>query len=72
MDGSLCAEKDGCGCRDCEVINIAPFGVFVEVLPNVSGLVHVSELDIGRSEVDDWAVGDTMDVKCLEVWPTPT
>ncbi|CAL8470982.1 g10524 [Coccomyxa elongata] len=53
--------------RDCEVINIAPFGVFVEVLPNVSGLVHVSELDIGRSEVDDWAVGDTMDVKCLEL-----
>ncbi len=70
MAASLCAEKDACGCRDCEVINIAPFGVFVEVLPNVSGLVHVSELDIGRSEADDWELGETMDVKCLEVRPT--
>lgn len=56
------------GCRrDCKVTNLMPYGVFVTVAPGISGLVHVSELDIGFSDVTDWAVGDTMDVKCLEV-----
>ncbi|KAK9901313.1 hypothetical protein WJX75_005944 [Coccomyxa subellipsoidea] len=53
--------------RDCKVVGCAPFGVFVEILPGADGLVHVSELDMAYAETDDWSVGDTMDVKCLEV-----
>jgi ribosomal protein S1 len=56
-------------CRDCKVVGCAPFGVFVEILPGADGLVHVSELDMAYAETDDWSVGDTMDVKCLEVQP---
>ena len=32
-----------------KVETIHPFGVFVEVLPGQSGLVHVSEMDIERT-----------------------
>ena len=51
------------------MVGCAPFGVFVEILPGADGLVHVSELDMAYAETDDWSVGDTMDVKCLEVQP---
>ena len=52
---------------------MSDFGVFVEIIPGVTGLVHVSELNHGfttdvRSE---WAAGDRMDVKLLKVWKTP-
>ena len=35
--------------RGVRVEAIHPFGVFVEVLPGQSGLVHVSELDTERT-----------------------
>ena len=38
-----------CACRGVRVEAIHPFGVFVEVLPGQSGLVHVSELDTERT-----------------------
>jgi len=46
-------------------------GALVEILPGVEGLVHISQLDLGRVEkVTDVAkLGDTMKVKCLEVLP---
>lgn len=46
------------------------FGLFVEILPGKSGLLHSSELDVDRSVTPDtWSVGDMIDVKLLEVSP---
>ena len=47
------------------------FGLFVEILPGKTGLLHSSELDVDRSVTPDtWSVGDMIDVKLLEVSPT--
>ena len=45
------------------------FGAFVEILPGVEGLVHISELQHGRTERTEDVVkkGDTVTVKLLEV-----
>ena len=45
------------------------FGAFVEILPGVEGLVHISELQHGRTEKTEDVVkkGDTLTVKLLEV-----
>jgi len=45
------------------------FGAFVEILPGVEGLVHISELQHGRTERTEDVVkkGDTLTVKLLEV-----
>lgn len=51
------------------VVRLVPFGAFVEVLPGVEGLVHISELSwakrINKPE-DVLAVGDTVSVKIKE------
>jgi polyribonucleotide nucleotidyltransferase len=45
------------------------FGAFVEILPGVEGLVHISELQHGRTErtEDVLKKGDTVSVKLLEI-----
>jgi len=45
------------------------FGAFVEILPGVEGLIHISELQHGRTEKTEDVVkkGDTVTVKLLEV-----
>ena len=45
------------------------FGAFVEIMPGVEGLVHISELQHGRTErtEDVLKKGDTVEVKLLEV-----
>jgi polyribonucleotide nucleotidyltransferase len=45
------------------------FGAFVEILPGVEGLVHISELQHGRTDKTEDVVkkGDTVTVKLLEV-----
>jgi polyribonucleotide nucleotidyltransferase len=45
------------------------FGAFVEILPGVEGLVHISELQHGRTEKTEDVVkkGDTVSVKLLEM-----
>ncbi|MDP3774018.1 MAG: S1 RNA-binding domain-containing protein [Gemmatimonadales bacterium] len=45
------------------------FGAFVEILPGVEGLVHISELQHGRTEKTEDVVkkGDSVTVKVLEV-----
>jgi len=45
------------------------FGAFVEILPGVEGLVHISELQHGRTEKTEDVVkkGDVVTVKLLEV-----
>ena len=45
------------------------FGAFVEIAPGKEGLVHISRLDIKRTEkVEDVVnVGDSIAVKCIEI-----
>jgi polyribonucleotide nucleotidyltransferase len=51
------------------VKRVAEFGAFVEILPNVDGLVHVSELAHHRVErvEDELREGDEIEVKVLSV-----
>jgi polyribonucleotide nucleotidyltransferase len=51
------------------VARVADFGAFVTILPNIDGLVHISELEWGRVErVEDVCrEGDTMRVKVLDI-----
>jgi polyribonucleotide nucleotidyltransferase len=51
------------------VTGTKPFGAFVEILPGLEGLVHISQLADYRVEntEDIVKVGDTITVKCLEV-----
>jgi polyribonucleotide nucleotidyltransferase len=53
------------------VRKIMDFGAFVEILPGVDGLVHISELAVQRvSKVTDIVnEGDQITVKCLEIDP---
>lgn len=55
--------------RSCEVRGVQNFGVFVEILPGLQGLVHVSELNTKRvaSVEGMFKVGDKMDVKLLGI-----
>ncbi|MFI0435271.1 MAG: polyribonucleotide nucleotidyltransferase [Parachlamydiaceae bacterium] len=49
--------------------SIAPFGVFVEILPGKEGLCHISEFDYNRiANLDDFVKsGDTLMVKVLDI-----
>jgi hypothetical protein len=50
------------------VEGVSTFGVFVEILPGVRGLCHISELEVSRSTgTDAWEQGDRIDVKLIEV-----
>lgn len=51
------------------VTRIMSFGAFVEIVPGVEGLVHISKLDVKRTEnvTDIVSVGDEIIVKVLEL-----
>ncbi|MFV1987172.1 MAG: polyribonucleotide nucleotidyltransferase [Gemmatimonadota bacterium] len=51
------------------VKNTTTFGAFVEIIPGVEGLCHISELEEGRTENTEDVVkpGDEVDVKLLAV-----
>lgn len=51
------------------VTRVTPFGAFVEIAPGKEGLVHISKLDVKRTEkVEDVVnVGDSIIVKCTEI-----
>lgn len=55
--------------RCARVVQVAPFGAFVEVAPKRDGLLHVSEWDVSRtaSIADVVKEGDLVDVMVLEV-----
>ncbi len=55
-------------CRNVAVASVMPFGCIVDFAPGKSGLVHVSELDVGRTADPTavWKAGDKIDVKILE------
>ncbi len=49
--------------------SIAPFGVFVEILPGKEGLCHISEFDVSRiNNLEDFVKqGDIVTVKVLDI-----
>jgi polyribonucleotide nucleotidyltransferase len=51
------------------VRRVTNFGAFVEILPGTDGLIHISELEIGRVErVEDVVnVGDKVEVKVINI-----
>ncbi len=53
-----------------KVVRLAPFGAFVEVLPGIEGLVHISELSwtkrVAKAE-DVLTAGDTVSVKVKDI-----
>jgi polyribonucleotide nucleotidyltransferase len=51
------------------VKSTTPFGAFVEILPGTEGLLHISELQHGRTEKTEDVVkkGDVVRVKLLEI-----
>jgi polyribonucleotide nucleotidyltransferase len=53
------------------VKRIAEFGAFVEILPELDGLLHISELDVTRVNrtEDVLKLGDTVKVKVIEISP---
>jgi polyribonucleotide nucleotidyltransferase len=54
-----------------KVVRIADFGAFVEILPNIDGMVHISQLDSERVEkVDDVvSMGDEITVMVTGIDP---
>jgi len=55
-----------------KVVRTADFGAFVEILPNLDGMVHVSQLDTERVErVEDIVqVGDEITVMVIDIDPS--
>ena len=52
-----------------KVVNIASFGAFVEISPDVDGMIHISELENYRvqSVEDVVSVGDEVTVKVIAI-----
>jgi small subunit ribosomal protein S1 len=52
-----------------KVTNVAPFGAFVQLAPEVEGLVHISQLDDQRVENPGEVVkaGDTVEAKIIKI-----
>ncbi len=52
-----------------KVVSILEFGAFVEILPGKEGLLHISELNWGKTDkVEDYlSIGDEIEVKLLEI-----
>jgi polyribonucleotide nucleotidyltransferase len=69
MIRDICAEAEVGKTYKGKVVKIADFGAFVEILPNLSGLLHISEIahERIRSVTDVLKEGDDVDVKVLEV-----
>ena len=59
----------GCAAPACKVVKVTDFGAFVEVLPNTSGLLHISEIahERIRNVTDVLNEGDSVQVKVLDV-----
>ncbi len=54
-----------------KVTRLMPYGAFVELIPGVEGMVHISELSWSRLEKPEEAVapGDKIDVQVLRIEP---
>ena len=69
MVDALVAEPEVGRTYEGPVKSTTPFGAFVEIMPGVEGLLHISELQHGRTEKTEDVVkkGDVVQVKLLEV-----
>jgi polyribonucleotide nucleotidyltransferase len=69
MIEDICAEAEVGKTYSGKVAKVTDFGAFVEILPNTSGLLHISELahERVRSVTDVVNEGDTIEVKVLDV-----
>jgi polyribonucleotide nucleotidyltransferase len=69
MVEALVAEPEVGKTYEGPVKSTTPFGAFVEIMPGVEGLLHISELQHGRTEKTEDVVkkGDVVTVKLLEV-----
>ena len=65
----ICAEVEEGEIYEGKVLKLATFGAFIELLPNTSGLLHISEISHSRvREVSDvLQEGDKVKVKVLQV-----
>jgi small subunit ribosomal protein S1 len=54
-----------------KVVNVAEFGLFVEIEEGIQGLVHLSELPHGQGEspLEDFEVGQEVEARVIEVLP---
>jgi polyribonucleotide nucleotidyltransferase len=69
MISAIVAEPEVGKVYEGQVKSVLPFGAFVEIIPGVEGLLHISELQHARTEKteDVVKVGDVVKVKLLEV-----
>ncbi len=69
MISSMVAEPEVGKIYEGPVKSTTAFGAFVEIMPGVEGLLHISELQHGRTEKTEDVVkkGDVVKVKLLEV-----
>lgn len=65
----ICAEAEVGKVYKGKVVKVTDFGAFVEILPNNSGLLHISEIahDRIRNVTDVLNEGDEVDVKVLDI-----
>jgi polyribonucleotide nucleotidyltransferase len=65
----ICAEAEVGKVYTGKVVKIMDFGAFVEVLPNTSGLLHISEIahERIRNVTDVLNEGDSIEVKVLDI-----
>jgi len=65
----ICAEAEVGRVYKGKVVKIMEFGAFVEVLPNTSGLLHISEIahERIRNVTDVLNEGDSVEVKVLDI-----
>ncbi len=54
--------------KSVKVVRLLPFGAFVEIIPGVEGLIHVSQIDTKRigKPADVLSVGQVVDAKIVE------
>ena len=66
---SICAEAEVGKVYHGKVVKVTDFGAFVEILPNNSGLLHISEIahERIRNVTDVLNEGDSVDVKVLDI-----
>lgn len=66
---AICAEPEIGKTYNGKVVKITDFGAFVEVLPNQSGLLHISEISHERVRMvtDVLNEGDNVDVKVVDI-----
>jgi hypothetical protein len=51
------------------IVNAEPYGLFVEVHPGITGLVHMSKLPRGYKNDDKFSIDEEIDVKILSTDP---